>query len=340
MPEIDSEEHRLSASYAQHVIALLERWGVTEHDLFEGLPLRTKDLHDPSFRIRVPTAIAVLERARQLSKEPALGFYLGLQMSIAAHGHLSFLAMSAPSVREALLLAARYVPIRITAIGLRLAVSGHTASLVVEERADFGRARDVLLLSVLIGAWQLGNVMLGREVKQTVVELALAEPAWYSRFEDVYPRIRFGRPSNRLVFDAALLDARLVSADTASLQLVREQCEQLLTNVKAKDRLIDRLRRLAVSQEAGILPFDQAAAALGMPPRTLRRKLARDGISYSILLEEERRKRAASLLRSSELSIKEIAARLGYSDVANFTRAFRRWAGQTPTSFRRGGEET
>jgi AraC-like DNA-binding protein len=331
-----SEEHRISAGYTQHVIALLERFGVTEQELFAGSPLRTKDFHDPSFRIRVPTAIALLERARQLSQEPALGFYLGLQMSIAAHGHLSFLAMCAPTLRDALVMAVRFVPLRNTAIALRLEVTGDSAALVVEERADFGSARDVLLLSTLIGIWQLGNVVLGRELKETIVELMLKKPAWYARFEGVYPRVRFACAANRLVFEAAMLDTRLVSADSASFRLVREQCEQLLAAANAKGRLIERLRRFAISNEAGVRSFDDVAAALNMSPRTLRRQLSRDGISYSSLVEEERRTRASSLLSSSALSIKEIAARLGYSDVANFTRAFRRWSGQTPSEFRKG----
>jgi AraC-like DNA-binding protein len=41
------------------------------------------------------------------------------------------------------------------------------------------------------------------------------------------------------------------------------------------------------------------------------------------------------LLRSSDLSIETVAERVGYSDVANFTRAFRRWTGSTPAAYRR-----
>ncbi len=70
--------------------------------------------------------------------------------------------------------------------------------------------------------------------------------------------------------------------------------------------------------------------------RTLKRKLAADATTYSQLVAEERRALATRLLRSDELSIDEVAARLGYSDATNFTRAFRRWTGMTPRAFRRG----
>jgi AraC-like DNA-binding protein len=55
------------------------------------------------------------------------------------------------------------------------------------------------------------------------------------------------------------------------------------------------------------------------------------------VLDEERHARALVLLRSSGLSVKDVAQRLGYSDVANFMRAFKRWTGQTPGAFRGEG---
>jgi AraC-like DNA-binding protein len=71
-----------------------------------------------------------------------------------------------------------------------------------------------------------------------------------------------------------------------------------------------------------------------MSPRTLKRKLAACGTTYSDLLDELRQNRAVQLLGSDQLSIEAIADRLGYSDAANFGRAFRRWTGTTPGAYR------
>lgn len=61
-------------------------------------------------------------------------------------------------------------------------------------------------------------------------------------------------------------------------------------------------------------------------------------MTFSALIDAERRRRALLLLRSRELSIQQIGERLGYSDVANFTRAFRRWTGKTPSAYRSGAQ--
>ena len=70
-----------------------------------------------------------------------------------------------------------------------------------------------------------------------------------------------------------------------------------------------------------------------MSTRTLKRKLSEEGVSYTSLLDERRRLQGVALLRT-ELSVERIAERLGYSDAANFTRAFRRWTGKSPREFR------
>ena len=76
------------------------------------------------------------------------------------------------------------------------------------------------------------------------------------------------------------------------------------------------------------------AEALKTSPRTLKRQLAAEGTSFSTLVDEERRQQAMILLRASGSSLKDVADRLGYANLANFTRAFHRWTGTTPSEHR------
>lgn len=78
-----------------------------------------------------------------------------------------------------------------------------------------------------------------------------------------------------------------------------------------------------------------AAGLTGSSVRTLQRRLAEGGTSYSQLLEELRHDLALYLLRDPDLQASEISRELGYRDPAIFTRAFRRWTGQTPSQYRR-----
>jgi AraC-like DNA-binding protein len=76
------------------------------------------------------------------------------------------------------------------------------------------------------------------------------------------------------------------------------------------------------------------ATLLGVSERTLQRRLAGDGRSFTDVLEEFRREESARLLCDRKLALTEIATRLGYAEQTSFTRAFRRWTGSTPGAWR------
>jgi AraC-like DNA-binding protein len=328
----------LPAGHALHLVELAKRWHVSETDLLDGLGVSAKDLADPHLNVPLASAIALIERARALSGEPAIGLYLGLQMSSTAHGYLGFAVMSAPTLRDALELAVQYAPIRTNVLALRLEMADPHAAVAIDELADLGTAQDVVILGLLVGFWQIGNALLGREVKESTLEVTFPEPNYYVRFRQMNPRIKFGARANRLVFARPLLDARLVTADPASLRLALEECTRQLDAFAARSPIVERVRRLVLRSDTGVRSFEELAAALQLSPRTLRRRLAEARVSFSTLLDEARRDRAMMLLGAQSLSTKDVAERIGYSDVANFIRAFRRWTGRTPATYRRGPE--
>ncbi|MNG28149.1 Urease operon transcriptional activator [compost metagenome] len=70
-----------------------------------------------------------------------------------------------------------------------------------------------------------------------------------------------------------------------------------------------------------------------MTPRTLHRRLLDEGTTFKQILEDVRHTLAVEHLKAGQLSIQEIAYSLGYNDVANFRRAFRRWEGVPPSEY-------
>ena len=99
---------------------------------------------------------------------------------------------------------------------------------------------------------------------------------------------------------------------------------------------LDRQVREHVSMclSEGIPAVSDVARHLGMSGRTLQRRLAEQGFSYQMLVDEARRQLAKHLLRQTDFSLIEVAFMTGFSGQSAFTRAFKRWAGQTPRSFR------
>jgi len=86
---------------------------------------------------------------------------------------------------------------------------------------------------------------------------------------------------------------------------------------------------------AGPLGIDSIARELGYSRQTLYRRLKAEGVTFEEVLDGLRRRLAVRLLREEGLSVKEVAWRLGFSDPAAFSRAFKRWTGAAPRAARR-----
>jgi AraC-like DNA-binding protein len=80
--------------------------------------------------------------------------------------------------------------------------------------------------------------------------------------------------------------------------------------------------------------IEEIADVAGMSVRALQRRLAEDGLTYKRIVDEARFQVSADLLSDPHVKLIEIAHDLGYSDQANFNRAFRRWAGIPPSEYR------
>lgn len=99
---------------------------------------------------------------------------------------------------------------------------------------------------------------------------------------------------------------------------------------------LERRVRIQISQglSAGVPRVSDVAACLGLSGRTLQRRLSERGYSYQALVDECRRELAQRLLEGTEYPLAQVAFLTGFSEQSAFNRAFKRWAGQTPRSYR------
>ena len=329
------EEAYLPAIHALHLAEVAARYGVTPSQLFAGLGLDPGELAEPERRIAIPVVERLIARAKALTGEPMIGWLVGVQMRISAHGYLGFAAMVAATIGDALDIACRFAPTRTNALELELVKEDAEAALVIRELEDMGTARDSIVIALVEGIRQIGHALTGQPLKGSA-EFAFEQPPYFERLaEAAGRRVKFGRSENRIVFDRALLDVPLVMADPAAFRLATEQCERLLASIRDARRTTAEVRAI-VSRRGGLSrSIDDVAAVMHVSSRTLKRHLAAEGTTFRDVLDEARRDEGVRLVTTTKQSFDAIADRLGYSDVANFTRAYRRWRKKTPGADRR-----
>jgi len=139
-----------------------------------------------------------------------------------------------------------------------------------------------------------------------------------------------------LVLPARDLERRVAGADPMMRALLEERVSQLKGRPGCE--FSDDVRRLLRTRlTSHRCSADDTAELLAMHRRTLSRHLKGDGMGYRAITNEIRFEIARQLLQDTQVSLAQIAAALGYSEASAFTRAFRRWSGQTPTAWRSEG---
>ena len=111
------------------------------------------------------------------------------------------------------------------------------------------------------------------------------------------------------------------------------QLGQINDTSELERRIVDQIGE-ALSE--GVPTLAEVAGRLGMSARTLQRRLSADGLAYQDLVLDARKALSEQLLRRTDYALAEIAFLTGFSDQSTFTRAFKRWHGETPANYRRG----
>ncbi len=148
--------------------------------------------------------------------------------------------------------------------------------------------------------------------------------------------VQFEQQHTEMVLNTALLEKPVVQTEESLTRFLRHpvlamlstQYDQASWTAKVKEYLKKDLQELA--------ELDQVAEDLEIHPQTLRRRLSKEGTSFSEIKSQLRRDIALYYLGKRGLSIEEIAHRSGFSESSAFIRAFKGWTGVTPYTYRKG----
>ncbi len=147
--------------------------------------------------------------------------------------------------------------------------------------------------------------------------------------------VHFEAERDALLVSEAALNAPNKLGDETIAKFFDKHLEDKLASL-TDDSGLDQRVRISIAQalSEGVPSISDIASSLGMSARTLQRRLSDTGHSFQNLVDLARRELAQQLLRDTDYSLAEIAFLTGFSEQSAFTRAFKRWAGQTPRSYR------
>lgn len=325
----------LPGHYLRNLLALSQSRGAEPQKVLStaGLPANLPEQLDAT--LSWPQFQTVIRLCCAQATEPALGLYLGSQLTITTHGLLGLATMSSSNLQQALALICKYTTTRSPLLALTMQQKRQQVALVLTELQPLADIRQFVVDTFAVALHAILDFVSGHQYRLRQVHFAFAKPDYSALYQAFFPcPVLFGQQEHCFMFDAA--DLAIVSpwADRQVQSQLTAQCEQELQRWQQRQSMAG-LIRLMLGRTKGRIPgIEQVAAEFAVSSRTLRRRLQQEQTCYQQLVAAWRRDMAAQYLRSTSLPVQQIGFLLGYADPANFGRAFRREYNLSPQQFR------
>ncbi|HEX5373631.1 MAG TPA: AraC family transcriptional regulator [Aquabacterium sp.] len=325
------------ATWVRVICRALEAEHVPSAPLLARAGLAEVNFDDLSVRVPVRSVGTLWRLSVDATGDDAFGVKAARHSWITTFHALGYALIASPSLHDAFQRVERYFRVITDAVIVHYTVDGDECRVTLAPPVCGPQSEPEAIDASAMVLVRLVRTMVGdRQMSPVRVDFQRPAPQNTDTFVRAFRcPLRFGAPHTCIVWSRELMERPL---EAANPQLLEQQEHILAKLVEQLDR--DNLSTQVKRMLANMLPQgepsqDQIAQHLGMSARTLQRRLADLDTTYTDVLDSTRHELALSYLNDRQCSLKEVAFLLGFSDTGNFTRAFKRWTGITPSDHRR-----
>jgi AraC-like DNA-binding protein len=328
-------QFRLPAQYARHIANEVRSRGADVPTWLARSGVSEAQCDDPLHVLSYGVFRKLVLDSLVVTGEPALGLFVGQRLQANMHGILGYAALSSGSLRQALELFERFVALRMSVLAVATELRGAELRVRVRELRPLGDIQRPVLEAVIMTLKNILDSISMGAYRIGTVAFPFEEPEYGELARELLRcEVRYKQPWAGFTLPREALDMPLRMADAVAFRQAAAILQRELERLAADETYSGRVQKLLLERQGGFPSLHVAARALHMTERTLHRRLLDEGSSYRELLEEVRHTLALEHLKAGRFSIDEIAYTLGYSDLANFRRAFKRWEGVPPSEYR------
>ena len=317
------------------VVTYLQEAGFSESEIFEDLGFSNQDLESEIFRLNAEQHEKFIKRAIYLTGNEHLALEMKDHAFDATSNAVLILFATSGRISKALQLITRYNPIYTRTVTSKLEESRDGPLLTVESHLNDKLVTYFALSSFALFIDNFFKQALSGEHLVTHARLAIPKP---SGFDAVAHKLgfdlQFDADKTEIFLNPVLMNKPLKKADPQTTRLITEFCEKQLADLNAEVSVVGAVSALIYEQISAPPTLDQAATNIGLSSRSLRRHLQSSGTTYQSILNDARKALAMKMLYETDEPVSAIAYEVGFENPSHFGRAFKKWAGRSPSEFR------
>lgn len=323
------------AGYGLAIAQALEHSGIDSRPVFAAAGINEGLHNDPLRRLSLATITRLYRKCVEVTGDPYFGLTVAKFMQPSTLHALGYGLLASATLMDFCTRVQRYF--RLVSQNARVDITSRGADV------HFSSVPLVDVCPESQDAW-LG--MLHRMIRllhhddfhPLAVELAhpMPDPGDEPYVKFFGAPAHFGSHAVTLILPREDMEVPLQGACPELARFNDNLAESYIAKIDRADVVANVRARIFELLPSGECSRSKVAAALCMSTSTLQQSLTARGTSFHELLNEIRHELACTYLRQSGISVTEITFLLGFTDVSNFTRAFKRWTGRSPTRFRKG----
>lgn len=292
-------------------------------------------------RARYPMAkvVAAVELAEELTGNQCLGLEIGKGWRVTDHHALGYAFLSSSTLRTALGRLVRYFKVINDNVRFSISESGDLFHVCFDQDGVLQGVPRTIEDARWGGIAAMCREASGGRVDPLEVSFCHDESACRAEYFGWFRcPVHFSAEYSQLTFRRQDVD-RPLPASNRELAHANDRILASFVTELTEDDLITRIKSALIEELPSGNPGDEKIArAVYLSPRTMQRRLAEEGTSYSKVLDEVRHELAENYIADPSIPLYEVSYLLGFSEMSSFSRAFKRWTGESPRGFRTGSE--
>lgn len=324
----------LPSVYTLYLLRFLQKKGIRHEAVLEGFNLESRFFEKPDHCLSIRQLEPLMARVMELAPAPTTGFEFGRELGPVSHGLVGFTLFRQMSFREMIHRSVEYLRVRLPLMDIRIQDSDAGLTLTIDDPWRLAGVQEFVTQIYMGSICSLIHTM----TRNTSLQFSFPppdSPALYQRLAGC--PVNFSGHANQAFVSFSSADAHPVKVETDAL-ISGNACSDI--DLEDDREVVVQVRHMLLKHPGRDGTLDEMARRLDLSPRSLRRKLGNAGFSFSELRNEVRQEFATRYLTGTSMPLEKIASRLGYSDQASFSKAFRGWTGRNPGTVRRNARDS